>query len=91
MKRPTLNSNTQDEFIKKGTPYAQPIKPQGETVSCSFGPRKVCGNSTTNEVHSGKTAAKADLARWGDHFKLQGPFLGVTSYNVLPSKVEQIP
>ena len=55
-----------------------------ETVSNSFGPRKVCGNSTTNEKHNGRTGPRADLAEWPDHYKLQGPLFSVTKYAVSP-------
>jgi hypothetical protein len=58
------------------------MDPLAETVSNSFGPRKVCGNSTSNEFHGGKTGPRADLAEWPDHFKLQGPLFGVTNYAV---------
>jgi len=38
------------------------MAPMAETVANSFGPRKVCGNSTTNEFHNGKYGPRADLA-----------------------------
>ncbi len=59
------------------------MDPRAETVANSFGPRKVCGNSTSNEFHCGKTGPRADLAQWPDHYKLQGPLYGVTQYGVL--------
>lgn len=59
------------------------MDPRAETVANSFGPTKVCGNSTSNEFHCGKTGPRADLAQWPDHYKLQGPLYGVTQYGVL--------
>ena len=59
------------------------MDPLAETVSNSFGPRKVCGNSTTNQFHSGKQGPRADLAQWPDHYKLQGPLFSVTHYGVI--------
>lgn len=62
------------------------MDPLAETVSNSFGPRKVCGNSTTNQFHSGKQGPRADLAQWPDHYKLQGPLFSVTHYgNTYPN------
>jgi hypothetical protein len=82
IKRPTITTTNKEEYREKTTPYAQHMDPLAETVSNSFGPRKVCGNSTSNEFHRGKTGPRADLAEWPDHFKLQGPLFGVTNYAV---------
>ena len=59
------------------------MAPFAETVANSFGPRKVCGNSTSNEFHDGKKGPRADLAGWPDHYKLQGPLYGVSNYAVI--------
>lgn len=48
IKRPTITTTSKEEFWQKNTPYAQQMDPVAETVSNSFGPRKVCGNSTSN-------------------------------------------
>ena len=34
------------------------------------------------EFHDGKKGKKADLAQWGEGFKLQGPTYGVTTHMV---------
>jgi hypothetical protein len=34
------------------------------------------------EFHDGKKGKKADLAKWGEGFKLQGPTYGVTTHMV---------
>lgn len=83
VKRPTIRSTVQEEYRQKDTPYAQGMQPVAETVANSFGPRKVCGNSTSNEFHAGREGPRADLAEWPDHYKLQGPFYGVSNYAVI--------
>lgn len=40
------------------------MEPQNEKTANSFGPRKVCGNSSSVEVHDGKKGPRADLATW---------------------------
>lgn len=82
IKRPSITTTAKDQYYPKDTPYAQHMEPLAETVSASFGPRKVCGNSTSKELHSGKTGPRADLAEWPDHYKLQGPLYSVTQYEV---------
>ena len=58
------------------------MEAQNLKTANSFGPRKVCGNSTNNEVHSGRQGPKADLQNWPEGFKLQGEIYGVTRYAV---------
>lgn len=43
---------------------------------------KVCGNSLNQEIHSGREGKRADLATWGEGFKLQGPIYSLTTNNV---------
>jgi hypothetical protein len=82
VKRPAISTTNKDQFGQKGTPYAQKMNPQAETVANSFAPADVCGNSTSNEFHSGRQGPRADLAKWPEGFKLQGPLYGVTNYAV---------
>lgn len=56
------------------------MEAQNLKTANSFGPRKVCGNSTNNEIHNGKQGPRADLAKWPEGFKLQGPLDGTTTY-----------
>lgn len=58
------------------------MEPQNEKTANSFGPEKVCGNSTNNEVHNGRQGPRADLSTWPEGFKLQGPLDGTTTYGV---------
>ena len=58
------------------------MEAQNLKTANSFGPRKVCGNSTNNEIHNGKQGPRADLAKWPEGFKLQGPLDGTTTYAV---------
>ena len=51
-------------------------------MSLMLGPRKVCGNSTSNEFHNGIQGPRADLSTWPEGFKLQGPIDGTTTYAV---------
>lgn len=46
--RPSIRTTNHDEYWEKDTPYAQQMEPQNLKTANSFGPRKVCGNSTTN-------------------------------------------
>lgn len=46
--RPQINTTNHDQYHQKNTPYAQNMEPQNLKTANSFGPRKVCGNSTTN-------------------------------------------
>ena len=82
VKRPTITTTNRDEYHQKSTPYAQEMEEQNLKTANSFGPRKVCGNSTTNEFHSGKQGPRADLQEWPEGYKLQGPIYGVTRYAV---------
>jgi len=59
------------------------MEAQNLKTANSFGPRKVCGNSTTQEFHKGLQGPRADLQEWPDNFKLQGPLFGVTTYAVI--------
>ena len=59
------------------------MEPQNEKTANSFAEKKVCGNSTNNEIHNGRQGPKADLSTWPDGFKLQGPIDATTTYGVI--------
>jgi hypothetical protein len=82
IKRPSLNTANKDYFSVNEDKHRLDIEPQNEKMSILMSESKVCGNSTAHEFHKGTHGKRADLAQWGEGFKLQGPIYNATTSHV---------
>ena len=76
-----------DHYPPKKAEREIPLEPRNKQESINFGSQKVCGNSNTNEVHSGVQGPKAEEVKWPEQLKFQGPLDGTTTYSVLLSSI----